>query len=857
MNDQQPQITRDVTSGRLIGPGVRAMRAVSYAAVGVAAALSIVKLGAWYATDSVAMLSSLVDSVLDFLASFINAFAVWTALRPYDPEHRFGHGKAESLAGLFQAAIILASVVFVAVESIPRLTDPIPVANGVTGMVVMIVSIVATAILVVTQHRVIKRTGSLAVTADSLHYKGDLLTNLAVIVGLGLATFADLPIFDPIGALLVSAFVLWSVYGIVRQSLDILMDREFPTDVRDRIRAIATKHAEVVAVHDMRTRSAGIHSFIQLHIELPADISFMRAHLISDEVERDIRHAFPETDVIIHMDPEGVPEERARFAEARHPRCARCSPGATGVGSARTAMTEQDDIIAFLADPRTHGGAPVERIDTHGAIVFLAGRRALKLKRAVRYDYMDFATVALRRQACEAEVRINRRTAPAIYRAAIPVTRERDGTLSLGGAGDVVDWVVDMVRFDQAGLFDRLAVRGALDDTLAVALADTVASFHDQADAAPGFGGAPALAATIAGNARELGRYVETVFAADPVARLETASRRALAQHGDLADRRRDRGLVRRCHGDLHLRNVCLIDGRPTLFDAIEFSDDFACIDTVYDLAFLLMDLWHRDLRRTANLVLNRYLWRRSDAEALALMPLFLALRAAIRAHVTATAALSQPIEARTAFGDEARAYLALANAALAPPPAVLVAIGGLSGSGKSTLARDLAPTIGPTPGAVVIQTDAVRKRLWGSALTEQLPAAAYAPDMSERTYAAVRAEAATVLATGHAVIVDAVHARRDERTAVADLARSAGVRFLGLWLDAPRPTMAERLDARRGDVSDATAQVLARQLTYDLGAIDWRRVDATQPTAMVAAEAASLIGCALAAPRVQSGAGD
>lgn len=319
MNDQQPQITRDVTSGRLIGPGVRAMRTVSYAAVGVAAALSIIKLGAWYATNSVAMLSSLVNSGLDFLASFINAFAVWTALRPYDPEHQFGHGKAKSLAGLFQAAIILASVVFVAVESIPRLTDPIPVANGETGMVVMIVSIVATAILVVMQQRVIRRTGSLAVAANSLHYKGDLLTNMAVIVGLGLATFADLPIFDPIGALLVSAFVLWSVYEIVRQSLDILMDREFPTDVRGRIRAIATKHTEVVAVHDMRTRSAGIHSFIQLHIELPADISFMRAHLISDEVERDIRRAFPETDVIIHMDPEGVAEERARFAETRTP----------------------------------------------------------------------------------------------------------------------------------------------------------------------------------------------------------------------------------------------------------------------------------------------------------------------------------------------------------------------------------------------------------------------------------------------------------------------------------------------------------------------------------------------------------
>ena len=520
-------------------------------------------------------------------------------------------------------------------------------------------------------------------------------------------------------------------------------------------------------------------------------------------------------------------------------------------------MTEQDDTIAFLADPHTHGGAPVERIDTHGAIVFLAGNRALKLKRAVRYDYMDFSTVSLRRQACEAEIRINRRTAPAIYRAAIPVTRDRDGAFGLGGAGEIVDWVVDMVRFDQAGLLDRLAVQGALDDALAVALADTVASFHDRAEPMPGFGRASALEVTIAGNASELGRYVGTVFSADAVARLEDASRRAIARLRDLADRRRDRGFVRRCHGDLHLRNVCLIDGRPTLFDAIEFSDAFACIDVVYDLAFLLMDLWHRDLRRVANLVLNRYLWRRTDMEALALMPLFLALRAGIRAHVTATAALRQPIEAQATFGDEARAYLALAAAALAPRPPVLVAIGGLSGSGKSTLARALAPAIGPVPGAVVIQTDAIRKRLCGAPLTDRLPSAAYAPAMSEQTYAAVRAETATVLGAGHAAIVDAVHARRDERAAVADLARGAGVRFLGLWLDAPRPAMEERLDTRRGDVSDATPQVLARQLTYDLGAIDWHRIDATRPTAAVAAEAASLIGCALEEPRVQFEAGD
>ena len=313
MNQAQPQISRDATTGSMHGPGVPLMRLTTYFAVGIAVFLAAVKLYAWFETGSVAMLSSLVDSVLDALASIVNLVAVRAALQPHDREHRFGHGKAEPLAGLLQAVIISASVIFVLVEAVPRFFEPVPIAHGEIGLAVMIVSIVLTSGLVTLQRYAIRRTGSVAISADSAHYRSDLLMNLGVIAALLLATYGDLPIFDPLFAVIVVAYVLYSVWTIIRQSFDMLMDREFPEGERARIRGIAQSHPEVLAVHDMRTRQAGIHSFVQLHIELPADMPLRRAHVISDEVEAQIRRAFPETDVIIHQDPEGVDETRAEF----------------------------------------------------------------------------------------------------------------------------------------------------------------------------------------------------------------------------------------------------------------------------------------------------------------------------------------------------------------------------------------------------------------------------------------------------------------------------------------------------------------------------------------------------------------
>lgn len=491
---------------------------------------------------------------------------------------------------------------------------------------------------------------------------------------------------------------------------------------------------------------------------------------------------------------------------------------------------DQSAVIALLADPKTWGAgvSRVERIDTHGAVVFLAGERALKLKRAVRFAYMDFSTAERRRRFCEAEVRLNRRTAPAIYRGVVAVTREADGRLALGGAGEPVDWLVDMRRFDDSTLFDRLAERHRLTPELVEAAADAIADLHVSAEQRTNHGGVAVLRRVIDGNGRELEQLGRGTVDAAKVAELRRESLAQLDRNAALIESRRQAGLVRQAHGDLHLHNICLVDDRPTLFDCIEFNDDFAVIDILYDLSFLLMDLEHRGLRPLANRVLNRWLTRLGDLAGLALLPLYLSSRAAIRAHVSLSMAEVQPdASAATALRAEAAVYLDSALAYLRPLPPVLIAIGGLSGSGKSTLARALAPEIGPSPGAVVARSDLIRKELLGVPATWRLGDEGYTPEVTNKVYAEMRARAEATLAAGHAAILDAVHARPAERDAAEAIARRAGVPFRGLWLDVPAEVMAQRIAARRADASDATVTVLERQLGYDTGAITWTRLPA------------------------------
>ncbi|HVU22413.1 MAG TPA: cation diffusion facilitator family transporter [Rhizomicrobium sp.] len=282
------------------------MTRAAWAAVGVAALLIILKTGAYIVTDSIAMMASLADSALDLFASSINLLAIRHALTPADDEHRFGHGKAEPLAGLVQAAFIAGSVAFLMIESTSRLVAPHPIEQGWLALAIMAISIGTTVALVTLQQIAVIRTGSVAIGADRMHYVGDLLTNVGVVVGIVLSTQFGLLEADPVIGMMVALVLAWSAWHVFRQSYDQLMDRELPDGERDKIKSIVMRHAEVRNLHDLRTRAAGVHTFIQLHIELDPAIDLTRAHQISDEVEHELCAAFPNAEVMIHQDPEGV-----------------------------------------------------------------------------------------------------------------------------------------------------------------------------------------------------------------------------------------------------------------------------------------------------------------------------------------------------------------------------------------------------------------------------------------------------------------------------------------------------------------------------------------------------------------------
>ncbi len=456
----------------------------------------------------------------------------------------------------------------------------------------------------------------------------------------------------------------------------------------------------------------------------------------------------------------------------------------------------QEEAAAFLRN--LVAAAPVE---THISAVFLGEREAFKLKKAVDFGFLNFTTLAERERLTKFEHALNAPHAPGLYLGAEPLTRGPDGALRLGGEGEPVEWVLRMTRLPPGAFFG-----GPLPPDLLDPLADAVVALHA---AAPRREGDGRMVRVITGN-REA-----ALSAGLPQAAVAAWTAEALAAEERLAPWLAERaaaGFLRRCHGDLHLGNICLIEGRPTPFDALEFDEALATIDVGYDLAFLLMDLDRRDSREAANRVMNRYLARTGDVALLRGMPLWLSLRALIRAHVAARS------------GQDGMPLLAAARAYLAPAPARLAAVGGLQGTGKSHLARRLAPDLGAAPGALILRSDEIRKRQAGVPPETRLPAEAYNAEASAAVFAALNAQAAEALAAGHSVIADAVFQRAAERDALAAL----GHGFTGFWLEAPLDFLQARIAARQGDASDATAEVLAATARRDAGEIAWNRLDAT-----------------------------
>lgn len=330
-------------------------------------------------------------------------------------------------------------------------------------------------------------------------------------------------------------------------------------------------------------------------------------------------------------------------------------------------MNVQQDVIAFLSRPESYGapGNVVELIETHGSLIFLHGQRAYKLKRAIAYAALDFLSLDSRERACQAELRLNRRTAPDLYLEVRSINRAADGSLSFNGGGQVLDWVVVMQRFAQDALFERMALDGRLTLDLMDRLGAEIARFHASAELTQAFGGAAGIRQAIEDNHRELCHYLTLL---DPVAvhALHHASRAALDELAGLLEQRRREGRVRRCHGDLRLANICLYEGRPTLFDGIEFSEQIACIDVLYDLAFVLMDLRQHGLAGHAERLLHSYLEHSSLAEDCRPLPLFLSLRAATRCFTLACSAVRLPeAQMRAAKAEQAQALLQQAKAYL------------------------------------------------------------------------------------------------------------------------------------------------------------------------------------------------
>lgn len=497
------------------------------------------------------------------------------------------------------------------------------------------------------------------------------------------------------------------------------------------------------------------------------------------------------------------------------------------------AMEARGDTAEVLAFLMREAGAGAELVTTHISDVVIGRDVVFKLKRPVRLAYLDFSTPERRLMFCEREFRLNRRTDPEslIYQGVSRITRASDGALVFDGDGALVDAVVRMRPFDQHGLLDRIATVGPLEPELVERLAAEIVALHEQAEVSGDSQGAARMARVLDVNAKA---FVDSgLMDAAAAGALDRQFRAVLVRHAALLDRRAGEGQVRRCHGDLHLRNICVIGGRPVIFDCLEFDEDLATTDVLYDLAFLMMDLWHREQKSAANRLMNRYCDATGEAEGLALVPFLVAVRAAVRAHVTASAG---------GAGEEAETYLALARQALAGTPPVMVAVGGLSGSGKSSLAATLAPHLGALPGARILSSDRLRKAHFGVAAQHRLSPEAYRPEVSQTVYAAMRDGAAAALAAGRAVIADAVHARPGERDAMEALAGASGVPFFGVWLDVPSDRLKARVEARRGDPSDATVATVETQLGYDLGVIGWHRFDAARPQCELAAEIAALV---------------
>lgn len=464
------------------------------------------------------------------------------------------------------------------------------------------------------------------------------------------------------------------------------------------------------------------------------------------------------------------------------------------------------DLVKFLMQRSN------TQIETHISNVFLTGDFVYKIKKPLNYGFLDFSTLEKRRIACEREVKLNSRFAPEIYLGVVPITKSC-GRFAIGGSGTVVEYAVKMKQFDNQQLFSELLKQGKLGAAEIVALTREIAAFHAQAELKPGAWNFETVKRLVLENTTALREHGE---------KLRALSEQALAKCSGIIETRSCTH-VKALHGDLHLKNVVLLNGKPTMFDGIEFNDEYSNIDPWADVAFLIMDLISAGRKDLATIALNTYLDLTDDFAGLELLPLYLSYRAAVRAKV---AGLRAQDAGRTAADDpDCIRYRELAHRLLCSKQARVIAIGGFSGSGKSTLASGIVPII----GAVHLRTDLTRRHIFGLIDGQQAPQEVYTKENIDLVYAEVLKRARHVILAGFPVVFDAVYGDEHTRAALEEFAKKLGVNFTGIWCEVPRDLAVSRIRQRaaaKSDLSDATEAVLDSQLARGTGTLSWTRFD-------------------------------
>ncbi|GAB5387315.1 MAG: bifunctional aminoglycoside phosphotransferase/ATP-binding protein [Alphaproteobacteria bacterium] len=495
-------------------------------------------------------------------------------------------------------------------------------------------------------------------------------------------------------------------------------------------------------------------------------------------------------------------------------------------------------VLNMLENSDSHNGSEVRRIDTQVSSVFLAGDRVYKLKKPLRLPFIDHSTLSKRHASALKEVRINRRTAPDIYLGVAPVIEDAAGKLSIGKIGQeaapdqgcIRDWLVVMRRFDDRKLLSRVVDEGTLSGDDMETLGEVIATSQNKNPIVRDRDCFDLLASNVKATFGGLNKTRHLTGEAR-LSALKARTQSAIAKLRPQIEQRGKDGKVRLCHGDMHLANIVMLDGKPTPFDALEFNDDLASLDTAMDVAFPLADLLRRGKTQLANRLMISWLEHSNDWSAVKLLPTFIAQRAQIRTMTAAGIAADATDQARKDKAmAEAEQWLSLSERLLQPTKPRLVVISGLSGSGKTTLARGLAHQMPGGAGAVHLTTDRTRKMLWGAKPTDKLPPDAYRPEISRKVIAEIERRAEICLRNGQSVVVDGIMNFKARRVLFEDLAKRTGAEFDGLWLDVPADELRRRVGIRAKGTSesDAGVDILEGQLKGFRPAAfgTWKRID-------------------------------